>query len=124
MKRIEAFLQPHRLTQVMHTLHQLPRFPGLTVIDAHGQGHGRGAGGHFIYDEQCLIYHGRKLLIVICEDAEASALAHAIAAAAHTGNAGDGIVAVSEIADLVRIRDVRDSTAAPAPEAPHSGSGA
>jgi nitrogen regulatory protein P-II 1 len=124
MKRIEAFLQPHRLTHVMHKLHELPRFPGLTVIDAHGQGHGRGAGGHFMYDEQCLIYHGRKLLIVICEDAEASAIAQVIASAAHTGNPGDGIVAVSKIADLLRIRDVRDFTATPAPEAPQSGGGA
>ena len=52
MKRIEAFLPPHRLAPVIHQLHELPRFPGLTVLNAHGQGHGRGAGGHYAYDEE------------------------------------------------------------------------
>ena len=45
MKRIEATLQPHRLTKVVHALHALPHFPGFTVYDAHGQGHGRRRAG-------------------------------------------------------------------------------
>jgi nitrogen regulatory protein P-II 1 len=113
MKRVEAFLQPHRLTQVMHALHELPRFPGLTVIDAHGQGHGRGAGGHFAYDDECLIYHGRKLLIIICDDAEASTIAQLIAARAHTGNKGDGLIVVSEASEVLRVREAAPPAAAP-----------
>jgi nitrogen regulatory protein P-II 1 len=47
MKEITAIIQPHTLSRVMHALHALPHFPGLTLLDAHGQGRGRGAGGAF-----------------------------------------------------------------------------
>lgn len=67
MKRIGAFLQPHRVSKAVAALHALPRFPGFTLLDARGQGHGRGA--------------------------------------AHTGNEGDGIVAVTDVRDALRIRD-------------------
>jgi nitrogen regulatory protein PII len=106
MKRIEGFLAPHRLTPVIHKLHELPRFPGLTIVNAHGQGHGRGEGGHFAYDKDCLTYLDRKLLIVICEDAEASAIAELIATVAHTGNRADGIVVISDASQVIRIREV------------------
>lgn len=105
MKRIEAYLAPHRLTFVIHKLHELPRFPGLTIANAHGQGHGRGEGGHYAYDKDCLTYLDRKLLTVICEDAEASAIAEIIATVAHTGNKGDGIVVISEVSQVIRIRE-------------------
>ena len=105
MKRIEAYLAPHRLTPVVHQLHELPHFPGLTITNAHGQGHGRGEGGHYAYDEDCLTYLDRKLLIVICEDTEAQAIADLIARTAHTGNRGDGIVVISEVSQVLRIRE-------------------
>jgi nitrogen regulatory protein P-II 1 len=105
MKRIEAYLAPHRLTPVIHRLHGLPRFPGLTVLNAHGQGHGRGEGGHYAYGEDCLTYLDCKLLIVICDDAEAKATAELIATVAHTGNRGDGIVVISDVSDVLRIRE-------------------
>lgn len=105
MKRIEAYLPPHRLTRVVHGLHELASFPGLTVVNAHGQGHGRGEGGHYAYDEHSLTYLDRKLLVIICEDAEAHAIAELIATTAHTGNRGDGIVVISEVSEVLRIRE-------------------
>lgn len=105
MKQLTAFIQPHRLSKIVRALHQLPRFPGFTVLDAHGQGHGRGAGGHHAYDDNGLMYHERCMLVVVCEDGEATAVAECIAHAAHTGNKGDGIVAVAEVLQVLRIRD-------------------
>ena len=105
MKRIEATLQPHRLTRVVHALHALPHFPGFTVYNAQGQGHGRGQGGHYAHDEDCLTYLDRKLLVIVCEDNYASMIADVIATVAHTGNRGDGIVFVSDVTDVRRIRD-------------------
>lgn len=104
MKRIEATLQPHRLTKVVHALHALPHFPGFTVYNAQGQGHGHGQGGHYAYDEDCLTYLDRKILIVVCEDSEAQIIAETIAKVAHTGNRGDGIVLVSDLVAVQRIR--------------------
>lgn len=105
MKRIEAYLAPHRLTPVVHQLRELPRFPGLTITNAHGQGHGRGEGGHYAYDENCLTYLDCKLLTVICEDTEAKSIAELIARTAHTGNRGDGLVVISEVSEVLRIRE-------------------
>lgn len=106
MKRIEAFVQPHRLSKVIAALHSLPSFPGFTIVDAHGQGHGRGAGGHFVYEPaEGLLYHERSYLVIVCENNEATAIARAIAGAAQTGSKGDGLIAISDIRQVLRIRD-------------------
>lgn len=105
MKRIEAFLQTHKLNKVIAALHELPHFPGFTVFDAHGQGQGRGEGGHFVYEpNEGLLYHKRSYLIIVCENGEATAIVNAIAKAAFTGNKGDGMVSVSDLRQVVRIR--------------------
>ncbi len=103
MKRIDAYLQPHRLHKVVTALHALPNFPGFTLLDAHGQGRGRGAGGHFVYSTDGLVYHERVVMIVYCEDQDAETVARTIASAARTGNKGDGIVAISGDHTLLRI---------------------
>lgn len=106
MKRIEAFLRPHRLGKVIAALHALPHFPGFTVFDAHGQGHGRGTGGHYVYGEdEGFLLHERCVLVVICADEQADGIADLIAGAAHTGNKGDGIVAITSLEGVRRIRD-------------------
>ncbi len=110
MKRIEAFIQPHRLSRVVSALHELPLFPGFTVLNGHGQGHGRGAGGHFHYSrEDGLLFHSRLSLIVICEDAVAHEIGVTIADAAHTGNKGDGIVVISDLNEIIHIRAAKPS---------------
>ncbi len=104
MKRIEAFIQPHRLNRVVAALHRLERFPGFTVLHGHGQGHGRGTGGHHAFgSEEGLLFHDRRVLVVICEDDQAGTIVDAIRQAAHTGTRGDGVIAVSEIAEVLRI---------------------
>ena len=106
MKRIEAFIQPHRLSKVVAALHGLPAFPGFTIMDAHGQGHGRGEGGHFTYDtDDGLLYHPCRVLLVFCDDEHTSAIVQEIAHAAHTGKVGDGIIAVSAVGGIIHIRD-------------------
>lgn len=114
MKRIDAILQPHRLDAVIEALHAQPRFPGFTVLQARGQGHGRGPHGHYAYDEGDLSLHNRRVLILFCEDSEVTRFAQLIARAAYTGNPGDGIVAVSEVAEILRIRDARPAKGSPA----------
>ena len=108
MKRIEAFLQPDRLSKVVSALHALPRFPGFTVLDAHGQGSGRGQGGRYVYGEvDGLLYHSHRLLIVFCDDADANMISELIASVAHTGHPGDGIVVTSHVSKVRRVRDER-----------------
>lgn len=105
MKQFTAFVQPHRLNRVVKALHEAPRFPGFTVLHAHGQGHGRGAGGRFAFGSEDLLYHDRCVVVVICQDEEAAALAEALARAAHTGTHGGGLVTISPIESVLLIRD-------------------
>jgi nitrogen regulatory protein PII len=104
MKRIEAFVQHHRLSGIVTALHALPNFPGFTVLNSHGQGHGRGEGGHYVYEpDEGLLYHKGCVLLVLCDDKDADRIARTIIQAAHTGNKGDGIVVVSHVARVLRI---------------------
>ena len=105
MKKITAYIKPHRLEKVVEALHKLDRFPGFTVVDGHGQGHGRGIGGHYAYAQEGLLYHAQRVLIVLCDDEEAEAVASAIVAAAHSGQAGDGIVSIEPVTAVRRIRN-------------------
>jgi len=104
MKEIKTFIQPHVLGRVIQALHALPHFPGVTIIDAVGQGRGRGAGGAFRVTEEEIFFHKKKLIEVVCADDLVSPIIEAIRSSAHTGHAGDGLIFVTEITQAVRIR--------------------
>ena len=104
MKEIKAILQPHIVSRVVRALHELPHFPGFTLSDARGQGRGRGAGGSFKLTEDDIDYHRKVILEVVCADDLAASIAETIRQAAHTGNKGDGIILVSELREVIRIR--------------------
>lgn len=104
MKEITAIIQPHTLSRVMHALHALPHFPGVTLLDAHGQGRGRGTGGAFQLTEDNFTFHKRTVLLVTCEAAQADLIATTLVEAARTGNKGDGLVTIKDVARVIRIR--------------------
>ena len=104
MKEIKAILQPHIVTTVVRALHALPHFLGLTLSDARGQGRGRGAGGSFKLTEDDIDYHRKVILEVVCNDDLAASIAETIRQSAHTGNKSDGIILVSELREVIRIR--------------------
>ena len=104
MKRIEAMIQPHKLSKVVSALHSLKHFPGFTVFDSHGQGHGRGQGGSFAYDsDQSLLFHRRCVVVIFCEADLSAEIIETIIQAAHTGQAGDGLIGVTDVDALSRI---------------------
>ncbi len=104
MKEIKAFIQPHVLGRVVQALHALPHFPGISIIDVAGQGRGRGNGGAYRVTEEEIFFHKKKLIEVVCADELATWIVEAIRVAAHTGHPGDGLIVVTEITEVVRIR--------------------
>ncbi len=104
MKEITAIIQPHTLSRVMHALHALPHFPGITVLDAHGQGRGRGAGGAFRPTEDNFTFHRKTVLIVTCAAGHVDQITATLVAAARTGNKGDGLITVKNVSRVIRIR--------------------
>ena len=104
MKEIKAILQPHLLNRVMDALHNCQHFPGATVVDCQGQGRGRGVGGHYEAAPDTIFFAKKVMLELFCSDAVCEHLVDVIRKAAHTGNPGDGIIAVADLARLVRVR--------------------
>ncbi len=104
MKQIIAIIQPHRLDAVEDALHQLDHLPGFTLFQA--RGHARGSGPHhaFTASEWNPDAHDRLVLMIFCEDAQVQTVVEAIRAAAYTGLHGDGLIAVSDVDSILRIR--------------------
>ena len=103
MKRVDAIFRPEKLESVAASLDDAG-FTGFTVNDA--RGHGRSAekvGEWRGVAYEMLVTH--KLQIsVIAEDHEVEAVASAIAAGAATGNVGDGLITVVDLAAVYPIR--------------------
>jgi nitrogen regulatory protein P-II 1 len=104
MKEVKAIIQPHMLAKVMEALHALPHFPGVTVSDCQGQGRGGGAGGQFEATQESVFLKKRTKLELFCTDAVCDDLVEVIQVAAHTGNAGDGVIMVADLPRVVRVR--------------------
>ena len=104
MKEIKAILQPHMLTKVMDALHNCEHFPGVTISDCQGQGRGRGGGGHYVATQETIFFAKKVRVEILCADAVCDHRVEVIQKAAHTGNSGDGIVSVADIARVVRVR--------------------
>jgi len=108
MKEVKAVLQPHVLNRVMDALHALPHFPGVTVSDCQGQGRGRGREGKFMPDEDTIFFAKKCKLEIFCADGLCDEIVQVIQRAAHTGNAGDGVIMVADLPRVVRIRTAQE----------------
>ena len=104
MKEIKAIIQPHMASKVVEALHALPHFPGVTVSDCQGQGRGGGVGGQFEATQETIFFDKMTKLELFCADAISDDLVEVIQVAAHTGNAGDGVIMVADLPRVVRIR--------------------
>ncbi len=104
MKEIRAIIQPHMIGKVVQALHELPHFPGVTITKCQGQGRGRGHGGAFVLTEDEIDLHARERVEIICADEAVDTIVAAIAASAQTGNPGDGIITITEVQFIMRIR--------------------
>jgi nitrogen regulatory protein P-II 1 len=104
MKQITAIIQPHMLAKVERALHELPHFPGFTVLRAKGHGRGRAADHAYHATEWDMHEHDKLLLLIFCSDQLAPQIVETIRENAHTGLPGDGLIAVSEVAQVMRIR--------------------
>ncbi len=109
MKEIKAIIQPHMVEKVTDALHDLPHFPGVTVSRCQGQGGGRGSGGHYEATEESIFMANVVKLEIVCSDAKCDELVEVIRKAAHTGNPGDGIITVTDLPRVIRVRTGEDA---------------
>lgn len=113
MKQVTALIKPHMEGKVVSALHELPEFPGFTIIErVRGQGRGRGVGGGFVATELNLTFQMHAMLVVVCRDELVGQVCGAIIRNAHTGHKGDGIIWVVEAGNFHRIGEFSETQTA------------
>jgi nitrogen regulatory protein PII len=103
MKKIEACIKTHKLTDVTMALHRVANLSGATVFDARGWGRGKQQNETNHPDQQSSDCEPHVGVAVFCPDPMVEAVVTAIEHAAHTGLRGDGKIYVLPADDAVRI---------------------
>jgi nitrogen regulatory protein P-II 1 len=103
MTKVEAFIRPQKLDDVQAALTDIG-VHGLSVIEVRGAGKQKGFTQHYRGAEYTISLIQKVKLEVVVPDSEASAVAEAIAAAARTGDIGDGKIFMTPVAEAIRIR--------------------
>jgi len=102
MKEIKAFVKPFKVNDILNQLLQAG-FPNITVSMAEGT-------GNFNSDESSLSTHfsitDSKVakIEIVCDDSEVEKIVDIISTKGRTGNSGDGIIFVSEIEKVYRVK--------------------
>jgi nitrogen regulatory protein P-II 1 len=102
MKKIEAIVRPERVQMVIHAL-LAAGDAGVTVYEAAGHGQQRSSGERPGGDEVQL--RPKVMLVTVVKDHELDKIVKVIQGAAATGHVGDGKIFVTDLHDVVRIRN-------------------
>jgi nitrogen regulatory protein P-II 1 len=103
MKEIKSFVKPFKVDGIVHGLLDAG-FPNLTVSLAEGTGNFKGdetsISTHFsITDSQV------AKIEIVCGEFEVERIVDIISSNGRTGNPGDGIIYVSEVNKVYRVKD-------------------
>ena len=104
MKEIKAVIQPARLSRVREAFRKLPDFPGMTVSRAEGSGYHPDKPMPPGVRSELTDYSQKVRIEIVAPDEMVERLAAIIRDACHTGQPGDGIVWVTPVESLHRIR--------------------
>lgn len=103
MKEIKAIIQPHRASEVIDALEAMDDLHGVTVSEVKGFGHHRARSAKKS-TEDLIDYAAKTKLEIVVPDRLAGAVVETILKHGHTGRPGDGLVFVSTVDDVFRIR--------------------
>jgi len=103
MKQITAYIKPFMLPKVQEAVMQAPGFRGMTVINGLGMGQSR-LEHHPRERAPGLEFVAKLRIEILVLDKDAEPLADVIAKAAHTGNSGDGLLYITDVQTVIRIK--------------------
>jgi nitrogen regulatory protein P-II 1 len=103
MRLITAIVKPFKLDEVKDALTQLGQ-TGMTVTESRGFGRQRGHTEVYRGTEYAIDFVPKVRVEVVVDDDQALAVVDAIAAAAKTGEIGDGKIWSTPVDHLTRIR--------------------
>ena len=102
MKRIEAIIRSERLGEVAASLNEA-KLSGFTISDVRGHGSSPEPVGEWRGTAYELLVTHKLMVTIFAEDDEVKAAIAAISEGAATGQVGDGLIVVSDIAAVYRI---------------------
>ena len=99
MKLIAAIVRPFTIEKLVVAFEDIENFPGMTMTDAAGFGHGPRSAAVDALDP----FRRAKRIEIACNDEMVEQIVSAIREHAHTGKKGDGIIFVLPIEKVVLI---------------------
>lgn len=103
MKYIIAYIKSNMLGKVVRSLHKIEGLSGLSVMDIHGFGRGRGEDEKVFISDDSVKYVPHKKLELFCHDKQLEEVVHTIRENAHTGLRGDGKIYTLSAEQAIRI---------------------
>jgi nitrogen regulatory protein PII len=103
MKEVKAYIKPHKLTDVVVALRDIPGMTGISVFDLRGFGRGRAADAKRKIIEDLVAYIPMVKIEIVCSDESMERIVAEIEKTAYTGLRGDGKIYVAEVLSAVRI---------------------
>ncbi len=103
MMKIEALIRPQKLDEVKAALSEAG-VRGMTVSEVRGSGKQKGFTQHYRGAEYTVNLIQKVKLEIVVPDESAKKVAEVLAAAARTGEIGDGKIFLIPVAEAIRIR--------------------
>lgn len=113
MKKLEAIIKNDKLSEVVHAVRDAGA-KGVTVSSIKGQGSGSrpmirsGRGTTQLRAE----YNNMTSIMTVVEDSEVDTIISAISESSYTGNSGDGLIVVTDVAQVVNIASKKTDSSA------------
>lgn len=104
MKEIKAIIQPHMLAKVIDALKAIEGLPGVAVSEIRGFGRVQADSANDKIVEEFIEHAKRCKLEIVVRDELAEQVLDVITRNAHTGHPGDGLIIVSTVDEVIRIR--------------------
>ncbi len=103
MKKIEAYIKPHKLSDVTLALQKIKAFSGMSVGEVKGFGRREPVSAKHTRSDDLLDFSPYIRIEIFCRDEMAGEIVSIIRRSAHTGLRGDGKIYVSAIENAHRI---------------------
>lgn len=109
MKELKAYIRTSCLEQTVKALKEKGA-PGITVVTVHPVGYGFEARFTLREEEITRRYYDISKIELVCDNEDLDTFVNAILDCAHTGSHGDGLIFVSDVNEVVKIRTKKRGT--------------
>jgi nitrogen regulatory protein P-II 1 len=104
MKEVRAIIRPNRRERLREALRAIPNFPGVSMFSAQGFTAPAAIDKRTVRDE-LTDFSEKYMVCVLCPDDMVETIRNTIITSCGTGQIGDGLVWVLDVASVHRVRN-------------------